>query len=122
MQGGREPAQMKLLTGLLIAVPFIVSANSDCWCVPYVRSIVPNVPILDAKYFPLLPFQLRSTPILGGVVALEYREWHVAVITRFEDLGFWVLEKNYVPCQVTERFIDWRDSHIRMFFNFSSRL
>ena len=78
-----------------------------------------SVPTLDAKWWPLLSYATRSTPVLGGIVLLQYGDvWHVATITKWTEYGFQVIEGNYRECEQTTREIVWNDKAIRGFFWF----
>lgn len=104
--------------------PSIAGAfDYSCQCVPFARNYVRELPALDAQYFPLLPSKFRSVPVVGGIVVLQYEDtFHVAVITELREKGVMVIEKNYKPCSVTERLVEWTDPHLVTFMSFSPPL
>jgi len=58
----------------------------------------------------------NSTPLVGTVAILQYREKHYAVVEKLTEEGFWVKEANYTPCKIERRFIKWNDPAIQGFF------
>lgn len=60
----------------------------------------------------------NGRPMIGGGVLFTYG--HLAVITKIEEDGFWIIESNYRRCKVSERFIKWGDNTIKGFIGSSS--
>lgn len=95
-----------------------VSVSSDaCSCVKTAsKYATSDVPIQDADKF--IP---NSTPIVGGLVLMEYDHTdyvvhHVAVIEQITPDGFLIVEGNYKPCEETRRFIPFDYSRLRGFW------
>jgi hypothetical protein len=52
-------------------------------------------------------------PHVNGGVLFQYEKvYHVAVITKLAETGFWVKEGNYKRCEIGYRFVFWQDEAI----------
>ena len=105
---------------LLLLLPVSVYAQADCYCVTLARTFNNSVPRLNADHWIFLPYNVRSTPVLGGQILMEYEtQWDVATIVGFSPDGFLVAGVDFDDCGKTYRIIGYNDNRIRMFFNFS---
>ena len=77
-------------------------------CVSYVRTFLPQVPHVDAKWF-----KPNTTIAVGRLVIFNYNGvWHVAYITALNAETFTVKEANYIPYKLDTREVDYNDPHI----------
>lgn len=87
-------------------------ARPECNCILGAQHFSPfKIPFKDAS-----KFVGNSTPVIGGVIILEYNVWHVAVVTGFAEKGFSIVEWNYRKCEETRRIVGYNDPHIRGFY------
>jgi hypothetical protein len=114
----------KLLSGESRHLPYLVEtayAKGEakeapevhyCSCVTYLRTLIPSLPLVDAKHFKDFP---RATPQVGGVAIFYYPtsgEYHVGYIAKLNDSGFLLKEANYEPCKVSTRLVEWNDPRL----------
>ena len=83
-----------------------------CSCVKTARFLGANIPIGNNAE----NISSNSYPITGGLVLFSYPKIkHIALITKLEEVGFWIVEGNFKPCQKTKRFIYWNDTFLAGF-------
>lgn len=97
-----------------LLLPLTTHANIYCSCVQTARWL--GVPIetgTNAK-----DIKPNSYPVKNGLVLFSYKnDDHVAKIIKFFNDGFWVREGNFDECQITERFVSFKDPYLKGFWN-----
>jgi hypothetical protein len=91
------------------------NADGECSCVVYARSRLSDLPRINTPA-DLTP---NADPLVGNAVLLQYQIAHIAIIEEVLPDGVFVSEVNFSrsqTCQVTGRFISWRDPALRGFF------
>ena len=78
--------------------------NINCYCVPYVRQFLPNLPRGNAD-----DFQPNTTMREGVAVLLSYSQEHIAYVEKITSDGLLIKEANYERCKATTRLIKWED-------------
>lgn len=48
-----------------------------------------------------------STPFVGAVAIFQYKEKHIALVTKLDEKGFYIKEANYIAGEYGTRFIPW---------------
>ncbi len=96
-----------------IIEPVIVDKEQEtaCSCILSARKHGLRIPYpSDAK--DLIP---NSSPNIDSGILFYFPKTdthHVAVIKKFLREGFWVIEGNKIPCQITERLVSYTDKFI----------
>lgn len=79
--------------------PVVESLGSNCYL--YASAKVGQLPRM-------LDLQGNSQyPRVGGLVILYYPLKHLAIVEKVLADGIWIKESNYIPGEITERFLTW---------------
>lgn len=57
-----------------------------------------------------------TSPFVGAVAIFQYKEKHIALVTKLDEKGFYIKESNYIAGKYGTRFIPWNDPKLVGFY------